>query len=133
MSDDAEEGSDPNMTRLAALMEEALEEDLSTPHPLSSVDAATFLMDAPHTTAYLSTPTTPGDTKNPPPDTTSIERSTRLGDDTMKNHDPATSDVVPTDPPPPPPKKSRLTRPVVVGIVIAGLALGAALARLLVR
>lgn len=51
MSDDAEEGSDPNMTRLAALMEEALEEDLSAPHPLSSVDAATFLMDAPHTTA----------------------------------------------------------------------------------
>lgn len=132
MSDDAEEGSDPNLTRLASLMEEALGEDLSAPHPLSSVDAATFLMDAPRTTACSPTPTTHGDTKNPPPDTTSIERSTRLGDDALKNPDPATADVVPTDPPPPPPKKSRITRPVVVGLVVAGLAIGAALGAALV-
>jgi hypothetical protein len=123
---------EPAKGQVAALMEEALEEDLSAPHPLSSVDAATFLMDAPHTTAYLSTPTTPGDTKNQPLDTISTARSTRLGDD-MKNPDPAKSDVVPTDPPPPPPKKSRLTRPVIIGLACFGLAIGAALVRLLVR
>lgn len=115
--DDSEEASDPR-----------------TPLPSYGFDedAITFL-DAPRTTASTSAPTTThGAKKNPPLDTTLTARSARFGDD-MKNPDPATSDVVPTDPPPPPPKKSRLTRPVIIGLACCGLALGAALVRLLVR